>query len=202
MGELGELVFLVPSSLKAVFPYGLSKSGVLRISDSHILKALLLGIASKQGAWVAILGAKNLGWDVFFKSGLDRNRLIYVPDLDHFAPQILFAAIDGCDILLIEGIVLSQREERKVAKRARLKNTLVITTEWKTNSFLVDCNPCRVHGLCQGRGHIQEITYRVSSRYGDSFVAFNESGWDFDCKKQEPRKTLKASSSKKLMVVR
>ncbi|MBM7825352.1 hypothetical protein JOD55_001179 [Arcanobacterium pluranimalium] len=203
--------FMVPDVLRTVFPYGIPKAEVIKAQGSVAASALIAGIASQQGAWVVLLGAADVGWDFFLKSGVKLERFVYVPAIETLTSQILFAALDGFDVVLLDGVKFRAREEMLIAKRARLKNALLISNNWNADLFQVHCAVQEIKGLSRGRGHIRDISYQFTSRYGAACVDFGINGWNFDAKIQTsygknhqklPNNAMFTSASPKLEVVK
>ncbi|MFC5370180.1 hypothetical protein [Arcanobacterium bovis] len=172
--------FTVPDSLRNVFPYGIPKAEVINVRGSGAAAALIAGIASQQGAWVALLGASDVGWDFLLKSGVETERFVYVPAVESLTSHVLFAAIDGFDVVLLEGMRFRAREEMLITKRARLKNTLVVSDSWNGDLFRFHCAVQGIGGISRGRGHIREVAYQFTSKYGTAYLNFGMHGWNFN----------------------
>lgn len=180
-GAVAVDAYPVPEYLAPVFPHGMARGAPVEVSGSCALPLLLAGAASQQGAWVAFVGAANIGWAMADHSGLDRSRVAYIPDVPAQGAQVAGAAVDGFDVVVLgAGVNLDRREKRVLDRRARTKNTLLICSNWESATMKVSCQLDGIGGISRGRGHISTMSYVVSSRYGSARLSYSERGWGTD----------------------
>lgn len=170
--------YQVPEYLSKVFPRGIRRGQPIALDGSMSSAILLSGIAAQQGAWVAFLGMTNVGWSLVEQSGIDARRLAHVPDVGSQAAQVVSAAIDGFDVVVLGDLSLDRREQRVLERRVRTRNTLLITLgRWLAPAQRVQCTLLGVYGIDKGLGHIRGMNYRVSSSAGSADITFTSEGW-------------------------
>lgn len=168
----------VPDFLRSVLPNGLLRGTPIAMSGSVAGVALLTGIAAAQQAWVAFLGVPDVGWSMLEKSGIERERFAYVRGLSLHGPQVVNAAIDGFDVVVVGSGVLDRREQRVIERRVRTRECLFISLgPWWAPGVHVSCDFRGVRGISGGIGHIRTLEYDMSSTVGSVRVSYGHSGW-------------------------
>lgn len=175
-GEVSSDHFTVPSYLWGAFPDGLPRHGVVSVRGSHFLTMVLASIASEHNAWIAFLGVKDVGWACAESLGVDAGRVIHVPRIDTQGPQVVSAAIDGFDVVVVGNVRLDARERRVLQRRAITKGALLIAMDWPHASLTADCELLGVSGVDGGIGHIRAVDYAVSTQRGRSHIRYTQEG--------------------------
>lgn len=176
-GEVSSDDFTVPSYLHGALPEGFPRRGVVSIRGSHFLGMVLASIASEQKAWIAFLGVQDVGWACAESLGIDAERVVHVPRIDTQSAQVVSAAIDGFDVVVLGAVRLDARERRVLQRRAIAKGALIIATDWPQASLTVDCELLAISGVDGGIGHIRAVDYRVASYRGESRIRYSHDGW-------------------------
>ncbi|MDY5130845.1 hypothetical protein R6G99_04845, partial [Actinotignum timonense] len=125
----------------------------LGVSGSRIALALVASLVSAQGAWCIYLGMPDMGWEACAGLGSDLNRIVTIPYLPPArSGAALSAAIDLFDVVIVgSALRLDTREQRRLAQRARNRETLLIAENWQVRD--------RVQARC---------TLRILPRMGSS----------------------------------
>lgn len=173
-GEVEVDSFALPEYLKNAFPNGLARKGVVGVAGSFVAQLLLASLASKQGAWVAFLGVKDVGWCAAESMGLNLERTVYVPEFGRQGGRAIAAVVDGFDVAVIGETNLSPRERKVVERRALARDCLVIC-DWSAPK--VWCQLVNVGGAEKSSGHISRLDYRISTKWGESCVRYERGGW-------------------------
>lgn len=173
--------FDVPTVLCSAFPVGIARGQALRVAGSMAFAALVAGIASRQGAWIAIIGVPDIGWSFFEASGMDCARCAYIPDVDTQAPQVVSAAIEGFDVVIIGDLRIDRREQAVLERRIKSRNGILVALgRWMAPALDVSCANRGVSGLSAGPGHITAVDYLVETHWGSAYLTFAHNGWAHD----------------------
>ncbi|NLW14227.1 MAG: hypothetical protein GX037_06800 [Trueperella sp.] len=175
-GEVSSDDFIVPAYLREAFPGGLPRRGVVSVRGSHFFTMVLASIASEQKAWIAFLGAEDVGWACAESLGVDAGRVVHVPRIATQGSQVVSAAIDGFDVVVVGNVRLDVRERRVLQRRAITKGALLIAMDWPNASLTVDCELRGVSGVNDGIGHIRAVDYTVSTQRGQSHMRYTQDG--------------------------
>ncbi|MDP9805538.1 hypothetical protein J2S70_000120 [Trueperella bonasi] len=101
--------------------------------------------------------------------------MVHVPRIEVQASQVISAAIDGFDIVIVGNVRLDARERRVLHRRAISKGALILAMNWPNATFTVDCELLALSGLNGGAGHIKSVDYLVSSQHGQSYIRYHGS---------------------------
>ncbi|VEI12361.1 hypothetical protein [Trueperella bialowiezensis] len=175
-GEVAASDYHVPQYLQAALPHGIPRRGVVSIRGSNFFALVLAGIASKQNAWVVFLGAPDVGWACAEHLGLQVHRIAHVPNVASQGAQVVSAAIDGFDVVVIGNVVLDARERRVLHRRALSKGTLLIAMNWPHANLEVSCEQLAGRGIEGGIGHVRCVDYAIATRRGTSQISHGADG--------------------------
>lgn len=150
-----------PDVLQPVLPS--LTPGVLTVTGSATILLALVGHASKQGAWTAILGLPWVGWGAATEHGLDLTRTAHIPHPGSQAANILTALADGFDIIAAGDMNLGIRDERAIAQRVRARGATILATNWSTSSGTLSVENEGAEGYADGVGHMKRLRFRVSA---------------------------------------
>ncbi|MFY9262043.1 MAG: hypothetical protein GX483_07305 [Actinomycetaceae bacterium] len=180
-GEVTDDNYSVPPALTPIFPHGIPRALPLIMHGSVVAAILLAGIAVQQGAWVAIIGVRNIGWSVLQASGISAERCVYIPEASRQAAQVIAAAIEGFDVVIVGEVELDRRAQRVIERRVRNRNTVFIFNgRWFGPGEHLECALHSVSGISQGGGHIRQINYALHTRAGEAIVQLGQDGWKTD----------------------
>lgn len=175
-GEVSSDHFPAPEYLRAALPEGLPRRGAINVQGSHFAGLLLASIASEHKAWVAFLGSSDVGWDCAESLGIDTGRVVTVPRIEIHTPQVVQAAIDGFDVVVLGNLRLDVRERRVLQRRALSKGALLIGWQWPNATLAIDCRLIGAHGIDHGIGHIRAVDYAVSTHRGTAHIRYCAEG--------------------------
>ena len=171
----------VPEGWRAAFPYGLPIAGVLSVGgvQVEIVQALLAGLASRQGAWVACLGGPRYSWSFLQACGIAADRFVQLPHLSAVtAMNLLSVAVRGFGVVLSFHLPLSSAQQYVLSRQAQQSGSLLIASEWERPLMRVNCSVMGVQGLDRGAGHLSRIDYLLDSPYGELRLGYSASGWE------------------------
>ena len=169
----------VPASLSSLFPEGLVKGMTVGVRGSRLASLILASIPSSQGAWTACVGIADMGWLAASRLGVDLERTVLVArESGPAMGQVLAAAIDGFDVVLVgERIGIDARERRLLARRALTRGVLLIAEGWPQRTT-VEARYLGVRGLREGAGHLSEVSLELSASGARSVrVRVGAKGW-------------------------
>ncbi|MCK0115858.1 hypothetical protein MWU57_02340 [Isoptericola sp. S6320L] len=153
----------VHPALAPLLPGGLPSGGVLTVQGSTSLLLALLATASRDGAWVAFVGAPAVGMLAAADVGISLERTAVVPDPGPDAPAVLAALLDGMDVLVVgPRTALADADRRRLAARTRQRDAVLVTTErWPGAHVVLDARGGAWSGADAGAGWLRRRTLSV-----------------------------------------
>ncbi|WP_242607862.1 hypothetical protein [Xylanimonas ulmi] len=151
-------------ALAALLPGGtLPAGGALAVQGSTSLLLGLLAAASRDGAWVAFVGAPAVGMLAAADAGLALERVALVPDPGPDAPTVVAALLDGVDVVVVgPRVTLLDADRRRLAARARERGSLLAsTTPWPGAHVTLDARGGAWWGADDGAGWLRRRTLSV-----------------------------------------
>lgn len=126
----------VPAALRALLPDGLRRGSTVSVSGSVSLLLALLGAASADGAWCALVGFPRISAEAAHEYGVDLSRFAIVP-VPARAPSpwttAVGALLDAVDIVAARPPIalagrcgLAPADIRRLAARARSKDAVLM----------------------------------------------------------------------------
>jgi hypothetical protein len=123
----------VTAALRALLPDGLRRGSTVSVSGSISLLLALLGTASAEGAWCALVGFPRISAEAAREYGIDLTRFAIVPVPDR-APSAWVTAVgallDAVDIVAARPPTarggLAPADIRRLAARARSKDAVLM----------------------------------------------------------------------------
>jgi len=122
----------VASALESLLPGGLRRGSTVSVSGSMSLLLALVGAASADGAWCALVGFPRISAEAASGYGADLRRLALVPAPDAVAGgwvTAVGALLDAVDIVAARpprGRGLVPGDVRRLAARARSKDAVLV----------------------------------------------------------------------------
>ncbi|MGI8679249.1 MAG: hypothetical protein ACR2LX_11280 [Jatrophihabitans sp.] len=125
----------VAPALRAILPDGLRRGSTVSVSGSMSLLFALLGAASRDGAWCALVGFPRISAEAASEYGVDLARLALVPSPDAGWTTAVGALLDAVDIVAVRpphpgrpatGSGLPPGDIRRLAARARSKDAVLM----------------------------------------------------------------------------
>jgi hypothetical protein len=148
----------VRADLAPLFPWGALKRGTVVEAHSPALTLALLGEATTQGSWAAVVGSPELGLAAAGEYGIALQRLVVVrcPSSDQLA-TVIAALVDALDIVVV-GPRLVQRavDARRLGARAKERGCVLISRGgWLEGPDVsLQVTSQRFAGLVDGHGHL------------------------------------------------
>lgn len=147
----------VHTALREVLPSGLRRGSTVAVSGSISLLLALLGAASADGAWCALVGFPKLSAEAAAEYGIDLRRLAIIPSAGTGWPTAVGALLDAVDVVatrppprLVPGDV------RRLAARARSHDAVLMPYgEWTSADVRIRATDGRWTGLGTGTGRLQ-----------------------------------------------
>lgn len=119
----------VATALGSLLPGGLRRGNTVSVSGSVSLLLALLGAASRDGAWCALVGFPRLCAEAACEYGVDLARLALVPAPGPGWTTAVGALLDAVDIVAVRppgGRTLAPGDIRRLAARARSKDAVLV----------------------------------------------------------------------------
>ena len=89
----------VDPALSAILPHGLRRGSTVAVGGSISLLLALLGTASADGAWCALVGFPHISAEAAGEYGIELSRLAVVPVLGQNWTTAVGALVDAVDIV-------------------------------------------------------------------------------------------------------
>ncbi|QOQ38775.1 hypothetical protein [Trueperella pecoris] len=175
-GEVSADAFPVPAYLAGALPQGLMRRGVVNVQGSSFLMSLLAAVASRQGAWIAVLADPEMGWSCAESLGVDTSRVAVVEKVEANSARVVSAAVDGFDVVIVGNVALDNRERRVLQRRTLSQGALLLGRGWVHASLNVECQLVGMHGVTKGRGHIRAADYQILTPWGQARVRYSDGG--------------------------
>lgn len=119
----------VVSALRSILPDGLRRGSTVSVTGSMSLLLALVGAASADGAWCALVGFPRISAEAASEYGVDLTRLALVPDPGPGWTTAVGALLDAVDIVAARpprGRGLPPGDIRRLAARARGKDAVLV----------------------------------------------------------------------------
>jgi hypothetical protein len=118
----------VADALRAVLPEGLPRGSTVAVHGSVSLLLALLGAASQEGAWSALVAMPPVSVEAAVEYGVDPARLAVVPDPGTEWSTAVSALVDAIDLVVVRPpVTLPSALGRRLSARARSKDAVLLT---------------------------------------------------------------------------
>jgi hypothetical protein len=146
----------VHPALRDVLPSGLRRGSTMTVSGSVSLLLALLGAASADGAWCALVGFPRISAEAAAEYGVDLRRLAIIPSAGTGWTTALGALLDAVDIVAARPPRLVPGDVRRLAARARSREAVLMSYgEWPGADVRLRATDGRWAGLGEGTGRLQ-----------------------------------------------
>ncbi len=156
------------TELAAVLPWpGLRRGSTVAVNGSVALLFALLAEATADGSWAAVIGLPGIGVAAAAETGVAVSRLALVPHPGNDAAGVAAALVDGVDLVVVAGTLLSEQDARRLSARARNRGAVLLAFgDWPGSDVSLECAEARWRGLGHGHGYLREreVTVRASGR--------------------------------------
>lgn len=155
----------VHPALNAALPHGLTRGAITTTHGSTYLALTLITQHTKNGGWVAIVGAPNINYVTLQDLDANLNNIIAIPHPGEKTPEVIAALIEGTDLILLgPNITLTAGEQRTLAARNRERGTHIITqTPWKGARTHLAAQHHPWHGTNHGLGRLTSTSYTITT---------------------------------------
>jgi hypothetical protein len=119
----------VAPALLTILPDGLRRGSTVSVSGSMSLLLALLGAASADGAWCALVGFPRISAEAASEYGADLGRFVLVPAPGDGWTTAVGALLDAVDVVAARppgGRGLAPGDIRRLAARARSKDAVLV----------------------------------------------------------------------------
>jgi hypothetical protein len=119
----------VATALSSLLPTGLRRGSTVSVSGSVSLLFALLGAASANGAWCALVGFPRISAEAAAEYGIELARLALIPEPGAGWTTAVGALLDAVDIVAARppgGRGLAPGDVRRLAARARSKDAVLV----------------------------------------------------------------------------
>ncbi|MCU1445696.1 MAG: hypothetical protein JWP54_1354 [Cryobacterium sp.] len=161
----------LPGGLAGLLPNGMLRSGVVyTVENSTSLIMAILGAATTDGGWGAIVGLPDFGVEAALGFGIDLERLVLVP-----SPGDQWLAVTAALVDVLPLVVVRPQRSVGAAEVARLGArlrqtgcTLLVAGTWAQSEAALRVTGSRWEGLGTGHGYLsgRDLTVAVIDRNG------------------------------------
>jgi hypothetical protein len=155
----------VAPALTPLLPSGLRRGSTVSVSGSVSLLLALLGAASADGAWCALVGFPRISAEAAREYGLDLARLALVPAPGAGWTTAVGALLDAVDIVAARpprSPGLAPGDVRRLAARARSKEAVLVpyvadaaSKDWPGADVRLSARDGAWTGIGSGRGRLR-----------------------------------------------
>jgi hypothetical protein len=151
----------VADALRAVLPEGLPRGSTIAVHGSVSLLLALLGTASQEGAWSALVAMPRVSVEAAVEYGVDPARLVVVPDPGTEWSAAVSVLVDALDLVVVRPpATLPSALGRRLSARARSKDAVLLTylggaglTHWPGADVVLTAATIEWTGLGDLAGH-------------------------------------------------
>lgn len=160
-------VLPVPTVLRPVIPTGLARGTTASVTGSIGLLLTLIGAASTQGAWSALVGLGVISAEAAVEHGMDLTRVALVPRPGAEWVSVVGVLIDSVDLVVVRPPArLVPGEVRRLAARARSKETVLIgygpaVEQWPGLDLRLRVSASQWFGAEDGNGRLRSRRIEV-----------------------------------------
>ncbi|MDP9091534.1 MAG: hypothetical protein M3N95_00930 [Actinomycetota bacterium] len=186
LGHRGTPPLPVSAAFDAILPEGLGRGSTVSVTGSVSLLLALLGAASTEGAWCALVGFPLISAEAAYEYGIELSRLALVPDTGSGWTTAVGALLDAVDVVAARPPVrgdLPPGDVRRLAARARTRDAvfvpfLVGTAPWPGADIRLTARHEHWSGIGAGTGRLRarRVEVRAEGR-GSAARARSASLW-------------------------
>ena len=147
----------VHPALHAVLPDGLRRGSAVGVSGALSLLFALLGAASADGAWCALVGFPRISAEAAVEYGIDLSRLAIVPAPGAAWTTAVGALLDAVDVVAARPPPrLAPGDVRRLAARARTRDAVLMAYgEWPGADVRLRAEDGQWSGIGEGMGRLR-----------------------------------------------
>ncbi len=168
LGARGTPPLPVSSALRAVLPDGLRRGSTVAVSGSVSLVLALLGAASEEGAWCALVGFPRISAEAAAEYGIDLTRLALIPSPGTGWTTAVGALVDALDLVAVRPPArLVPGDVRRLSARLRSREAVLVPFgDWPGADVRLTAADGQWQGIDQGFGRLRlrRISVRAEGR--------------------------------------
>lgn len=160
----------VASALAPILPDGLRRGSTVSVTGSISLLLALLGAASANGAWCALVGLPRISAEAAAEYGLDLSRLAIVPTTSASAwTTAVGALLDAVDVVAARPQRVTPGDVRRLAARARSRDAVLVpylmgADEWPGADVRLAARDRQWSGIGAGVGRLRARLVEVNAQ--------------------------------------
>jgi hypothetical protein len=168
----------VAAAFSRILPDGLRRGSTLSVSGSISLLLALLGAASAEGAWSALVGFPRISAEAADEYGVDLSRLVLVPAPGTGWTTAVGALLDAVDIVAVRPpmrrdgtLAVAPGDVRRLAARARSRDVVLMpffsgaapsSTQWPGADVRLRMHDGQWTGIGTGTGRLRARQVQVA----------------------------------------
>ncbi|TAM85984.1 MAG: hypothetical protein EPN43_10875 [Jatrophihabitans sp.] len=166
LGRRGAPPLPVDPALAPLLPDGLPRGGTVAVTGSISLLLALVGAASADGAWCALVGFPHISAEAATEYGVVLERLAVVPDPGASWPTVLGALVDAVDVVAARPPrALAPGEVRRISARVRTRESALIAFGgWPGAQVCLAARAGPWTGIGTGTGRLRARQASVTAR--------------------------------------
>lgn len=147
----------------------LSSGGTYGVDNASLVLALLAG-PSQAGAWSAVVGAYDLGYEAAASFGVDLKRTVVVPDPGPHWLEVTAALIAATSVVVVRppGHVNDGDAARLSARLRKHSSVLIAWGPWPRCEARLSLEHPVWEGIGEGHGHIRRRQVTLTVRRGSA----------------------------------
>jgi len=159
----------VPSALRPLLPEGLRRGSTVHVAGSVSLLLALMGAASAEGAWCALVGLPMVSAEAADEYGIELGRLAIVPQPGPGWATAIGALLDAVDVVAIcPPPRVVPGDVRRLAARARTRDAVLMPfltgdAVWPGTDLRLCVRKGQWSGLGGGYGRLQRRHVTVTA---------------------------------------
>jgi hypothetical protein len=155
-------------ALRDVLPDGLRRGSTVGVTGSVSLLLALLGAASAQGGWCALVGFPRISAEAAAEYGIELTRLALVPAPGTGWVTAVGALVDALDVVAVRPPArLVPGDVRRLSARARSRDAVLMPFgDWPGADVRLTAADGQWHGIGQGSGRLRfcRVSVRAEGR--------------------------------------
>jgi hypothetical protein len=159
----------VSPALAPVLPDGLRRGSTIAVAGSVSLLMAILGAASADGAWCALVGMPSISAEAARDFGIELSRLPLVPFPGSSWVVVVGALLDAVDVVVARAPAhLADGDIRRLAARARAKSAVLVpflagSAKWPHADVRLSADAGSWSGIGRGHGRLRQRQVTVTA---------------------------------------
>jgi hypothetical protein len=159
----------VSPALVSLLPGGLRRGSTVSVTGSVSLLLALLGAASAEGAWCALVGVAAVSAESATEYGIELSRLAVVPHPGNGWSTAVGALLDAVDVVATRPPAhVAPGDVRRLAARARTRDTVLVPfltgeAAWPGADLRLRAHEGRWSGIGEGYGRLRRRQVTVTA---------------------------------------